>query len=71
MISSDYHMHSSFSSDSSELLENIIHSSIQKGLKQICITDHMDFDFPDNPDGFTFLFDMDEYINVLKKMHDF
>ena len=68
MVTIDYHMHSNFSSDSFEPLENLIHSSIDKNLKQICITDHMDFDFPQNPDGFTFIFNMDEYIHVLKKM---
>ena len=68
MIKSDYHMHSFFSSDSDTKLEKQILSAIKNNLENICITDHMDFDFPSNPDGYTFQFDMEEYLNVLKKM---
>jgi len=39
----DYHCHSEYSFDSNEKLENIIKAGIQKGLKELCITDHFDF----------------------------
>ena len=46
MIISDCHMHSSFSADSSASMESMILSSISKGLKTICFTEHMDYDYP-------------------------
>ena len=74
----DYHLHSFFSSDCDEKIENIISSAKNKGLKSICITDHYDMDFPplpDNPD-MTFDLDTDEYFNYMsdirtKHMDDF
>ena len=49
-IISDYHLHSSFSGDSDTPMEEIIQSAIKKGLKQICFTEHMDFNYPYRPD---------------------
>lgn len=45
-ITSDYHMHSSYSFDSEEKMKNMIEASIQKGLKSICFTEHMDIGGP-------------------------
>lgn len=42
---SDYHIHSYFSGDSTESLDNIAEFAISSGLSEICITDHQDFDF--------------------------
>ncbi|OCN03928.1 histidinol phosphate phosphatase [Erysipelotrichaceae bacterium MTC7] len=39
----DFHIHSQFSDDSDEQLENIIQTAIKKGLQEICITDHVDY----------------------------
>lgn len=67
MILSDYHFHSDFSSDSSTPLEQQIQAGIhQYHLENMCVTDHMDFDFPQNKYGYTFQFDMEEY---LKEIH--
>jgi len=44
----DYHIHSSYSSDSSAKLEDIAHSAISKGLKEIVITDHFEPTSVDN-----------------------
>lgn len=44
MFYSDYHIHSEFSGDSSEKLENIISKAISIGLKEIAITDHFEYD---------------------------
>lgn len=39
----DYHMHSSFSADSTTPMEDMINKSIELGLKEICFTDHIDY----------------------------
>lgn len=43
----DFHIHSYFSTDSSETPENIVKSAIDKGLSAICFTDHYDLDWPE------------------------
>ncbi|MGL4796431.1 MAG: histidinol-phosphatase HisJ family protein [Paraclostridium sp.] len=40
----DYHMHSNFSGDSQTDMEDMIKRSIDLGLKEICFTDHVDYD---------------------------
>lgn len=40
----DYHTHTSFSSDSQAPMEDMILSAIDKGLDEMAITDHVDFD---------------------------
>lgn len=40
----DYHMHSNFSNDSKTAMEDMIKKSIDLGLKEICFTDHVDYD---------------------------
>lgn len=44
-ILSDFHIHTSFSGDSTEIPENVVKTAIEKGLKSICFTDHQDFDY--------------------------
>ena len=61
MILSDYHLHTSFSSDSESPMEDMIKKAIALGLKTICFTEHHDIDYPDNPDGFDFLLDLPSY----------
>ena len=46
MITADLHTHSSFSTDSDELLEEMVKSAKEKGLQTLCITEHMDMDYP-------------------------
>lgn len=43
---SDYHVHSLFSFDSEETLENILERAINLNMKQIAVTDHQDFNWP-------------------------
>lgn len=45
-ILADFHLHSSFSLDSETPMEKTVLSAIERGLKHICFTEHMDFDFP-------------------------
>ena len=40
----DYHVHSNFSCDSSYEMEDVIKDAIKLGLKEICFTDHVDYD---------------------------
>ena len=63
-IRADYHLHSSFSGDSTEPMENMVLAAIDRGLTHICFTEHMDMDYPvtpDAPEG-TFLLNTDSYL---------
>lgn len=46
MIKADQHVHSYFSSDSTESTENQIKAAIAAGLDRICLTEHNDMDYP-------------------------
>lgn len=64
MIKADFHMHTSFSSDSETMPEKMVEEAIRMGLKTICFTDHQDFDFPGEET--LFLFDTDTYFRKMK-----
>ncbi len=71
MIISDYHVHSEFSSDSQAPMEQVIERAIKLGLKKLCFTDHMDYDYPDT-ENLSFVFDIKDYwqkIAQLKKYY--
>ncbi len=62
MINADIHMHCAFSTDSESPMEDMILGAIAKGLKTICFTDHMDYEYPDEIPGVTqFVVDLDAY----------
>jgi len=44
-ITADYHMHSYFSGDSTDPMENMILKGIESGLKSMCFTEHYDMDY--------------------------
>lgn len=67
MIAADYHVHTDFSSDSKAPMEQMIEKAISLGLKKICITDHMDYDYPP-VSKYTFVFDPDQYMEKLDRM---
>ncbi len=46
MIRADFHAHTSFSSDSDEPLESAAAAAVRLGLETLCLTEHMDFDYP-------------------------
>ena len=52
MILADYHLHTSFSSDSESPMEDMIKKAISLGLKTICFTEHLDLDYPGDPSQF-------------------
>lgn len=62
----DYHMHTHFSADSEASPREHILMAIERGLDEICFTDHKDFDYPDYP----FDLDADAYFNELKKLQE-
>ena len=43
----DYHMHSNFSEDCKTPMEDMIKAAIDKRLAEICFTEHLDEDYPD------------------------
>ncbi len=55
----DTHMHTYFSGDSNADPEDMIQKSMELGLDGICITDHLDIDFPEK-EGFV-LIDLEKY----------
>lgn len=68
MISSDYHVHTSFSTDSDAPPREVIETAINKGVKNLCITDHMDCEWPEDPD--LFIFDVKEYFETFTKLRE-
>ena len=62
----DYHMHSYFSADCSISMEDMIVGAIEKGLKEICFTEHIDYEYPDE----TIVFDLDkhEYSETINRL---
>lgn len=69
MYLSDYHIHSNFSGDSVEDLENIIKKAKELELKEIAITDHMDLDTGSIYDS-NFILDLNKYIPRLLELKE-
>lgn len=72
MITTDMHVHSSFSSDSKEAPQQIIEAAIKKGFQYVYITDHHDMDFPVNPHepDMDFQLDFETYIKTLSQLKE-
>ena len=69
MIEYDVHLHSAFSTDSSEKMETTAEKAVQLGLKGLCFTDHMDLYFPlqcSKKSGGDFTFELKEYFENLE-----
>ena len=69
MITADYHVHSEFSSDGKSTMEEMINKGIELGLKTICFTDHMDYDYPCKY-KYEFQLNTEEYLKKLQIMRD-
>ncbi|MDD3174530.1 MAG: histidinol-phosphatase HisJ family protein [Herbinix sp.] len=69
MIIADYHVHSDFSSDSEAPMEQTIEKAIQLGLKRLCFTDHMDYDYPGMSYD-SFVFDLETYVKKLEGLKE-
>lgn len=63
-IKSDYHLHTSFSGDSTAPMEEMILKGIALGLTSMCFTEHMDMDFVYNKPEDEGIFDLntDSYL---------
>lgn len=70
MLPYDYHLHTSFSSDSDAPMEDMIQQAIHLHLKAICFTEHYDMDWPENEDNFTFLVDTYKYQQKLYELKE-
>ncbi len=72
MIITDMHVHSHFSSDSTEQPEAIIETAISKGFRYVYFTDHHDMDFPinENEPDMNFQLDFDSYIQKLLELRE-
>lgn len=77
-VTADYHVHSSNSGDSDTPMEKQVLAAINAGIRTLCITEHLDFDFPyentpDLPEG---CFDLDsgayrrEYLELKERYAD-
>lgn len=64
----DYHMHSAFSSDTDVPMEAMILSAIEKGVKEICFTDHIDYDYASAEISFDF--DTEVYRELIERLRE-
>lgn len=62
----DYHTHSFFSDDCGVPTKDMIEAAVQKGIKEIAVTDHYDPDYPD-PE-YPFVIDFDKYHETLLQL---
>jgi len=69
MIIADNHVHSEFSSDSQAPMEQMIERAIQLGLKKLCFTDHMDYDYPPISEH-NFIFDPQAYMTKVSELKE-
>lgn len=69
-ILSDFHLHSVHSADGKATMESMIKQGIALSLKQICMTEHMDFFYIDESGNSsdTFTVDMPAYISEYKHL---
>lgn len=71
-ILADCHMHSNHSSDSTAEMEAMVSSAIEKGLTNICFTEHQDHGYPFNkefPEG-SWMLNVDSYLYDLLSMRE-
>ena len=71
MILSDFHMHTSLSTDGCSEMKDMIDSAAKKGLHRICFTEHYDFDntFGEGEDAF--VTDIDEYLKKYESLKEY
>lgn len=69
MIIADYHVHSNYSSDGKASMEQMVKRALELGLKKLCFTDHMDYDYP-AVDEHNFELNMDSYQLKLSELKE-
>lgn len=72
MIISDCHLHSQFSGDSQAPMASMVESAVARGMKTICFTEHIDYDYPSQNTGedIVFLVDMQAYRDKVYEMKE-
>ncbi len=65
---SDFHLHTEFSSDSETPLRRQIEQAISLGMKELCITDHHDYDASSK--DLTFILETDSYLASLRQVQE-
>ena len=68
MIQKDYHMHSEFSGDSDQNIEQLIQYAIQIGLREIAITDHAEYGLQNLPSSF--ILDFPNYVKRIQNLQE-
>ena len=66
----DYHVHTYYSGDCEVPVKEHIERAITLGMKEICFTDHTDFDYPPENGTNIFLFNVSKYFNELLSLKD-
>ena len=66
----DYHMHSSFSADSITPMEDMIRRSIELGIKEICFTEHVDYNVIKNGEEIDYDFNRNEFFDSIDRFND-
>lgn len=69
-MKSDFHMHTSFSTDSKAEQKEMIEQAIRLGLNTICFTEHFDKDYPKYGDEEEFTLDIDSYYQKVRKLQE-
>ena len=62
----DFHLHSEYSIDSKASMENMVLGAIEKNLKSICFTDHVDLDSTSK--RLDFVFRTSDYFRNIKQV---
>lgn len=62
----DFHVHSSFSEDCEVAMEDMVKAAIEKGIQELCFTEHIDKDYPDR--DWTFDLDLNKYRLKIREM---
>lgn len=62
----DFHVHSSFSEDCEAPMEEMVKEAINRGIQELCFTEHIDIDYPDK--DWTFDLDLKAYQEKVNKM---
>ena len=65
-------MHTDFSTDSEASVKSMLDASVERGLRTVCITDHLDLDYPEDEElgPEPFQLDLKEYFKMLTKVRE-
>lgn len=63
----DYHVHSDFSGDGEAPMEIMIETALEKGLKELVFTDHVDYDYADPVFE---MIDFDNYVDYFSQLRE-